>query len=88
MRTIKLGNGKYEFDLSDGRLVAARRHGEEWPTGLDLRFTGCFMAALTRIAELESPRCDVCGREGSDLRTPVEVCRDCFDIAGAPLHPG
>ena len=54
MRTIKLSDGKYEFDLQDGRLVAARRHGERWPAGLDLRFSGCFIAALIRIAELES----------------------------------
>ncbi len=27
--------------------------------------------------------CDVCGASGSDLRTAVEVCRDCYDAKGA-----
>ena len=30
------------------------------------------------------PYCDVCGNAGKDLRTPVEVCRDCYDIAKDP----
>ena len=54
MRTVNLESGKYSFDLSDdGRLVAARRYGEDWPAGYDLRFTNCFVAALARVAELE-----------------------------------
>ena len=54
MRTVRLENGKYEFDLNeDGRMVAARRHGENWPAGFDLRFTGCFLASLNRIIDLE-----------------------------------
>lgn len=29
----------------------------------------------------EAPYCDVCGASGADLRTAVEVCRDCYDVA-------
>jgi hypothetical protein len=36
------------------------------------------------IGEIEEPYCDVCGNAGADLRTPVEVCRDCYDIARDP----
>lgn len=53
VRTVSLDDKKYEFDLSDGQLVAARRHGVDWPAGYGLRFTGCFLAALHRIIELE-----------------------------------
>jgi hypothetical protein len=60
MRTIRLDNGKYEFDLDeDGRMVAARRYSESWPAGFDLRFTGCFMSALSRIVELEDERLEL-----------------------------
>jgi hypothetical protein len=31
--------------------------------------------------EKEEPYCDVCGNSGSGLRSPVEVCRDCYDVA-------
>lgn len=33
---------------------------------------------------IEEPYCDVCGNSGDDLRTPVEVCRDCYDLARDP----
>lgn len=36
-----------------------------------------------RVLETE-PYCDVCGRAGADLRTSVEVCRDCYDFARNP----
>ncbi len=52
-RTIRLDNGKYEFDLQDGRLIGARRHGEDWPAGFESRYNSSFMAALNRIEELE-----------------------------------
>ena len=51
--TIKLDNGKYEFDLEDGQIRAARRHGHDRQAGFDLRFQNCFVAALLRIKELE-----------------------------------
>ena len=51
---ISLSDGKYEFTLRDGQVVEAKRHGEEWPAGFELRHTGCFVAALERIAELEA----------------------------------
>ena len=57
-KTVSLENGKYEFDLEDCRMVAARRYGEDWPAGLELRFTKCLIAALERILELEN-----CGPE-------------------------
>lgn len=53
MKTITLADGKYEFDLQDGHIVAARRHKVEWPAGYELRFTNCFVAALQRIEMLE-----------------------------------
>jgi len=50
---VNLSDGKYQFELKDGLVVAARRHGEDWPAGYELRFTNCFVAALNRILELE-----------------------------------
>jgi hypothetical protein len=60
-RVVKLDDGKYEFDLEDGRMVMARRNGEEWAAGLDMRFSKCFVAALLRIVELED--------QANELRT-------------------
>jgi len=56
MRTVSLEDGKYEFDVSDnGLLVAARRHGEPWPAGLEgNQYSKSFMAAMQRILDLES----------------------------------
>lgn len=55
-KTVRLEGGKYEFDIDEtlGLLVAARRHKVDWPAGLELRFTNCFVAALLRILELEA----------------------------------
>jgi hypothetical protein len=54
MRTIRLQDGKYEFDIDElDTIRAARCHGVSWMAGLELRFTNCFVAALLRIAELE-----------------------------------
>lgn len=54
INTVVLDCGKYEFDIDEfGLMVSARRYGEDWEAGLDLKFTGCFMAALYRIQELE-----------------------------------
>ena len=33
-----------------------------------------------REAAADAAYCDVCGAEGEGLRTPVEVCRDCYDV--------
>ena len=38
-------------------------------------------ALAAKVRELETPYCDVCGEEGAALRTPVEVCKDCYDSA-------
>lgn len=60
MTTIRLSDGKYEFDLEDGMLVAARRKGVDWLAGYDsARFNNSFMAALNRIAELEEQVSDM-----------------------------
>lgn len=56
MKTIKLAEGKYEYDIKDGQMIAARRHGEDWPAGWESRFDNAFMAALTRIVDLEETR--------------------------------
>ena len=61
-RTIRLDEGKYEFDLQDGRLLGARRHGVDWPAGFENRFNNAFVAALNRITELED-----------ELRTGVDT---------------
>lgn len=60
MSTIVLDDGKYEFDIADdtGLMTAARRKGERWPAGLELRFTGCFMAALWLIRDYEEAQVD------------------------------
>lgn len=58
LRTVRLVDGKYEFDILDGQMVAARRDGEEWPLGLELRFFEAFTAALGRIVELEEAGID------------------------------
>lgn len=57
MATIKLDDGKYEFDLDDqtGLMMAARRHGEPWEAGFEQRFSKAFMSALSRIRDLEAP---------------------------------
>lgn len=34
------------------------------------------------------PYCDVCGHAGDNLRSSVEVCRDCFDVACHEPIPG
>jgi hypothetical protein len=34
----------------------------------------------------DEPYCDVCGESGAARRTPVEVCRDCYEVARDP-HP-
>jgi hypothetical protein len=53
MKTVRLSDGKYEFDLDDGQMVDARRYGEHWAAGYESRFNHAFVAALLRIAELE-----------------------------------
>lgn len=30
--------------------------------------------------KIEEPYCDVCGNYGAGLRTPVEVCKDCYEV--------
>lgn len=52
-KTVKLDDGKYEFDIEDGQMVAARRHGEFWLAGYEDRFNNALVAALNRVAELE-----------------------------------
>lgn len=56
MTTIKLADGEYEFDVDDrtGLMTAARRHGEDWPAGMEFRFSKVFMSALWRISALEA----------------------------------
>jgi hypothetical protein len=39
---------------------------------------------MREAAGEEEPYCDVCGESGASLRTPVEVCRDCYDLARDP----
>jgi hypothetical protein len=54
MRTVKLDNGKYEFDVDEqGIFKAARRNGEEWRAGLAYAGYKAFCVALQRIIELE-----------------------------------
>lgn len=31
--------------------------------------------------------CGVCGNSGTNLRTPVDVCRDCYDVAQGLAGP-
>lgn len=56
MTTIKLDDGKYEFDIDDqtGLMTAARRHGEPWEAGFEQRFSKAFMTALWRVRDLEA----------------------------------
>jgi hypothetical protein len=52
MKTIKVEDGKYAFDLDDmGRLVAARRHGEEWPAGMEMAGMKVLFSALNELDE-------------------------------------
>jgi hypothetical protein len=51
VKKIKLA--EYEFDLDDGQVVHARRHGEFWLAGYKLRHTHAVVAMLERIADLE-----------------------------------
>jgi hypothetical protein len=54
--TIKLDDGKYEFDIDDdtGLMMAARRNGEDWPAGMEQRFSNALMSALWRVRDLEA----------------------------------
>jgi hypothetical protein len=54
--TVKLVDGKYEFDIDErGSIIAARRNGEPWPQGFTLnRFNNAFVASINRIVELET----------------------------------
>jgi hypothetical protein len=53
VRTATLCEGKYAFDVSDGQMVAARRHGVDWPAALDWRYSTAIVAMLERIVDLE-----------------------------------
>jgi hypothetical protein len=60
--------------------------------GDDVKTTDCLVCGHTvpcpdhaPKAKKEEPYCDVCGESGADLRTPVEVCRDCYDVDRKPL---
>jgi hypothetical protein len=55
-KTVKLADGKYEFDIQDGQMTQARRNGVFWPAGHEERFNHSFVAALNRILELEASR--------------------------------
>lgn len=51
---ISLCEGKYVFVVNSyGLLQHAYRHGVPWPAGMQLGDTKVFMAALSRIDELE-----------------------------------
>lgn len=53
IETVRVAGGKYAFDFDEyGLMVAARRHGMDWPEGFELRFTNCFTAALKHIVAL------------------------------------
>lgn len=57
-RTVSLDDSKYEFDIDEatGLMLQARRNGEDWSAGFEMRFIGAFMQALWRILELEDER--------------------------------
>lgn len=55
-RTVRLDGGKYEYDLLDGRVVATRHHGVDWPASFEDRFSKSIVAMLNRIADLEEVR--------------------------------
>ena len=59
MKTVSLADGKYAYDIDDGQMVAARRHGVDWPTGYADRHHSALVAALVRVAELETIEVDV-----------------------------
>jgi hypothetical protein len=65
LQTIRLSDGKYEFDLFKGRIIAARRHGVDWPAGFEWRHSHAVVAMLQRIAELD-PSEETTGNGGSD----------------------
>ena len=53
MKTVSLADGKYAYDIDDGQMVAARRHGVDWPAGYADRHHNALVAAIVRVAELE-----------------------------------
>lgn len=94
MRTVKIENGKYEFDLDDaGIMIAARRNGEPWSAGMEFRFAKCFMSMLW---ELEESR----AAHNAGAREPVAYLHEMhmegdqmyerltFDITNAFGEPG
>jgi predicted HAD superfamily Cof-like phosphohydrolase len=54
VNTVRLGDGKYEFDMYEGHMAAARRNGVDWPAGFEWRYVHAIVGALNRIVELES----------------------------------
>lgn len=87
VRTIKLYDEKYEFDLDGyGLMVAARRNGEDWPAGFELRFTKCFMAALSHIVDLEDELANTSRWTGSPVGSSVRsrikqpACSRCGEV--------
>lgn len=51
---ISLEDGKYQFELdTNGILIRALRHGEDWPPGMEYRFNKCVMGMLWYIQRLE-----------------------------------
>lgn len=56
--------------------------GEDVTGGHD--WLACVHALKLKLRDDDEPYCDVCGNAGKDLRSPVEVCRDCYDVARDP----
>lgn len=88
VRTVKLADGKYEYDIGDdGCMLAARRHGEDWPAGFENRFDNAFAAALGRVAELEETLV-----ESEDapprIESPDDFVRALGDAVEAEKLPG
>lgn len=56
MRTVKLQDGLYEFDLNDaGEIIGARRQGEHYTAGMQLNYVDAFLRALHELDRVQNP---------------------------------
>lgn len=87
--TVTPGVSDYACVFVNGRGLisnAKRVQANELAGNLRAVFAAHWPAAPREEGEEdEEPYCDACGFAGKELRTPVEICRDCYDIAAQQL---
>jgi hypothetical protein len=85
IRTVDLCEKKYSFDLDldTGQMIAARRHGESWPAGMEWRYSKAYVAALLRILELEDAVASCAPRPEDESRDANRYANRYHQLLGA-----